>query len=468
MVAVVYAAAQVVFGSGKAGLGWDETVYASQVSPHVPAEYFSAPRSRGITLLAAPLLTLTASTTALRLYMTALSAIGLVAAFWPWLGLLRRHVVALAALMFAGLWVVQFYGNEVMPNLYVAYGAVAATGWFLRARRGEGRGALAALGVSVGFMVMMRPADAAFLVLVLLLVPVVSAPAGRRVRVPAVVVAGSLLGAVPWLAEAYLRFGGPLGRLRAANVTEGGMGWHVAIGMQLRSLNGPTLCRPCEVAWRHPVLSVWWLALPLLVAGGLVVSRETRNVLAMAVLCGAVLAVPYLFLIRYAAPRFLMPTYALWALAVAALVDGLVAVAAARRRWWAIALSALVLAAHLGSQNLVLRHRVADQRTSRSAIRQLAAYLNRLGVRRPCVLAGDQNPYVAYYTGCASAAVSEDDPAVTPRTVLAAARRTRSFAVLTRGDSRPAYLAGWRRYPYAASDRRRWVVYLPPVTTSRS
>jgi hypothetical protein len=61
--------------------------------------------------------------------------------------------------------------------------------------------------------------------------------------------------------------------------------------------------------------------------------------------------------------------------------------------------------------------------------------------------------------------VSEDNPAATPRTVLAAARRTRSFAVLTRRNSRPAYLAGWRRYVYTASDRRRWVIYLPPATT---
>jgi hypothetical protein len=459
VVAVAYAVAQVMFVSPAAGLGWDETVYISQVSPHVPAEYFSAPRSRGITLLPAPLVALTSSVLALRLYLTALSAAGLVAAFWPWTALLGSRVVALAALLFAGLWVAQFYGNEAMPNLYVAYAAVAASGWFLRAVRDGGRGPFAALGVSLAFMALMRPTDAAFLVLVLTVFALVA----RRIRVTATVMVGSVVGMVPWVAEAFARFGGPMGRLRAANDTEGGMGWHLAIGMELRSLNGPTLCRPCGVPWQHPVLSAWWLALPFLVAGGLVVARGTRGVLALAVLCGVALAVPYLFLIQYAAPRFLMPTYALWALAVAALIDRLVAGADGRWRSWAILATGLVLAVQFGTQNVVLRHRVADQRRSREAIQRLAGHLNRLGIRPPCVLAGYKNPYVAYYAGCSSAAVSEDNPAATPRATLAAVRHAGSFAVLSRGGARPGYLKGWRRHDYTGSDRRRWAIYLPPA-----
>jgi hypothetical protein len=280
--------------------------------------------------------------------------------------------------------------------------------------------------------------------------------------VPAVIVAGFLIGMLPWLAEAWARFGGPWSRLRTASATEGGMGWHVAVGMQLRSLNGPTLCRPCEVAWRHPMLSLWWLALPLLVGAGLVVAREARTVLVTAVVCGAALAVPYLFLIQYAAPRFLMPTYALWALAVAVLIERLVARARSRWRPWVILGAGLILAAQFATQNVVLRHRVADQASGRHAIQRLAGHLNRLGVRPPCVLAGYKNPYVAYYAGCRSAAVSEDNPEATPRVVLAAARSAASFAVLTREGPRPGYLRGWRRLGYTASDRQLWVIYLPP------
>src|SRR5690348_16150566 len=53
-VAVAYALAQVLFVSPHLLLGWDETVYLSQVSPHVPTEYFSPPRFRGISYLVAP------------------------------------------------------------------------------------------------------------------------------------------------------------------------------------------------------------------------------------------------------------------------------------------------------------------------------------------------------------------------------------------------------------------------------
>src|SRR5690242_9374550 len=130
-VAGCYAVAQIVFVSPHLLLGWDETVYLSQVNPQVPSEYFSPPRFRGISYLVAPVGVFTHNVVVIRLYMTALSAAGLVVAFWPWLRLVGPRVVALAAVLFSGLWVVQFYGTQVMPNMFDALCAVAATGWFL-------------------------------------------------------------------------------------------------------------------------------------------------------------------------------------------------------------------------------------------------------------------------------------------------------------------------------------------------
>lgn len=54
-VTAAFTLAQLVLVRPDLGLGWDETVYVSQVSGHVPAAYFSAPRSRGISLLVAPI-----------------------------------------------------------------------------------------------------------------------------------------------------------------------------------------------------------------------------------------------------------------------------------------------------------------------------------------------------------------------------------------------------------------------------
>jgi hypothetical protein len=55
-VAGAFTLAQLVLVRPDLGLGWDETVYVSQVSGHVPAAFFSAPRARGISLLVSSLL----------------------------------------------------------------------------------------------------------------------------------------------------------------------------------------------------------------------------------------------------------------------------------------------------------------------------------------------------------------------------------------------------------------------------
>ena len=356
LVAVAYVVLQVIFAD-RPVLGWDESIYVSQVSTGGKAMYFSAPRSRGITLLVAPAAALTSSVALLRLWMGLVSGVGLVVAFWPWLTLLRRYVVPLAATLFISLWVVEFYGDQIMPNLYVAYGALTAAGWFVHAARSGNRRPLIALGASVAFTALVRPADAAFLVAAL----GVAALIQSRFRVFAAMTVGALAGVLPWIIEAYVRFGGVLSRMKASSYNEGTMGWHpAALWMELKALNGPTLCRPCTVGWRYPELSMWWLALPFLVVLGLVVTaRAERGPLLVAAACGAAAAFQYLFLIVYAAPRFLIPAYALSALVVAALIEQVVAKAPKTRRTAVIAAIGLLLAVQFGTQHVVLQRREA-------------------------------------------------------------------------------------------------------------
>ena len=92
----------------------------------------------------------------------------------------------------------------------------------------------------------------------------------------AAVVVGFAAGAAEWVIEAYIRFGGPLNRLHEAGAEQGGFGFHLAIWDELRAVNGPTLCRPCTVGLRYPELSLWWLALPVLVVLG-VLGRPPRR-----------------------------------------------------------------------------------------------------------------------------------------------------------------------------------------------
>ncbi|WP_323187172.1 hypothetical protein [Streptomyces sp. NBC_00063] len=156
------------------GLGWDEIVYVSQVEPGTPTAYFSAPRARGVSWLAAPAAALAGSAAhpaVLRTYLALLSGLGLLIALRAWRGLLPPAVLGCAGLLFARLWITLYYGPRAMPNLWCALGALAATGWFLRAVAPPCRGtpaghrALLLAGAAVAFVTAMRPGDGAWLTL---------------------------------------------------------------------------------------------------------------------------------------------------------------------------------------------------------------------------------------------------------------------------------------------------------------
>lgn len=476
LIALAFALIQLVVVSPTLPLGWDETVYVSQVSPHVPAAYFSAPRARGITLLVAPVVAVTSSTGVLRGYLTALSAIGLVVAFWPWLRIVPRRVVALAAALFASLWVVQFYGNAVMPNLYVAYGSVAAVGTFLRAMapRNGGRGVLALLAASVAFVTLVRPPDAAYLCLALVAFLLAArgraAFAGRKWRWPGrdllpgvAILGGFAVGLLPWLVEAVVRFGGPLARLHSSSEAQGDMDWQFGIGMQLRALNGPLLCRPCTATWSHPALSLWWLAIPPLVAAGLLAAKYAGRLrpAAVATLCGATLSVPYLFTLGYAAPRFLIPTYALLVVPVAECAFGAASMVPHRWRRATVYLLVVAFAGHIVSQQLVLNQRQADQGRARMGQEWLADRLGDLGLRAPCTITGQESPPIAFRTGCASAMIGGNNASTTLPELLRLAR-ARPLAVTARSPKPPSYARNWELCPFTLPDGKRWYVYLAP------
>lgn len=462
MVAILYAVAQLVAVTTRMRLGWDETVYVSQVSPHVPAAYFSAPRARGITLLPAPLVAFTASTAALRVWMTLLSSAGLVVAYWPWIRLLRPVTVALAALLVTALWVTQFYGNEIMPNIYVAYGAVAATGWFAHTIRGRHRLAPVWLALSLAFVALMRPGDALWVMLPLL--GAVLFVSRRRLVALTAVTGGAAVGAAEWVVESYVRFGGPVARLRASSRTEGGLGWHPeGVRMNLHALNDRVLCRPCTGAtWHVPAISVWWPLVPVLAAGGLLVAARggRLRLLALPAVCGAVLGASYLLLVGYAAPRFLIPAYALLALPVAELVRAAATLGPGRWRLATAGVVAVALAAQVDVQQTVLAHMVRSQNGERLDWAVISDRLHSLGVHAPCTLSGDEAPPLAFYTGCRSMQISGNDASGDVSGLLDAANRTRLAIVEHTGD-RPRYAAGWPGYRLTTPNGKHWRIYVP-------
>jgi hypothetical protein len=469
LVAVLYGLAQFAFVGPGLRWGWDELVYLSQVSPSLPDAAFTAPRARGITWLAAPAAYFSASPQVVRVWMTLLSSAGLFLAYLPWLRVLSHRcgsaVVALAALLLGGLWVAQFYGGSVMPNMYVAYASAASAAFFLLAARATAaphleapapaayprsvQGPLAGLALGVAAVAVLRPGDAVWLVLALGLAWL-AVREWRRTPVLVALAGGLALGLAPWVAEAFTRYGGLLNRVHEASRIQGRLRPTWGFVHEFVSLNGPLLCRPCTVPVRYPYLAVWWLALPFAATGGLLVARRLGLAKPYVLACaaGAGLAAQYLFLVGYGAPRFLLPAYALLALPVALL---LVRLASSGRV--AAVLVMLTVAGQLLTQHLVLARRVERSVVYRAGERAVAETLRRSGLSRPCVVGGPAGSLpMAYEAGCLFR-VFRRAPLTWPDGPMA--------AYVTHVRERE--VAGWVSRRLVTPDGREWFLWLPAL-----
>lgn len=475
------------------GLSWDEVVYVSQVSRHAPAAPFDPARSRGIPLLVAPVALITSSVTMLRVYLALASGGALFGALLAWRRLRPTSLLALAGVAFGSLWVAQYYGPQAMPDEWLAFAALAATGLFLRAvgvgEPEETSGwtrvkvvRLIGLAALIAAAALIRPGDAVFLVIVLL-AAALAVRSWRRWPVIAAIVIGMAAGSAEWIAEAYARFGGPLARLHLASAEQGGFGLRLGVWAELRAVNGPTLCRPCTIAWRYPVLSLWWLALPVLVVLGILVARRRGGHLAVAIaaakrpprrwlrlregarsggerssallagVCALALASQYLFGIWYAAPRFLLPAYALAAIPVADLIGWIIARTRPAERPAMRVLVGFVLLLQVVTQHAVLMRQVHDTVALHTDYGTVAADLRQLGIKTPCLINGAQEIPVAFYAGCASAPdPSNSEPANPGR-----------FALLEWQNSKPpAYARNWTQHRLAGTGVLKLIAYLPP------
>ena len=449
---VAFTVAELLFVSPRMGLSWDEAVYVSQVSGHAPAAWFDPARARGVPLLVAPVAALTSSVAALRVYLSVACGLGLTVALWTWRRLRPAWVLGLAGVLFGGLWVAQYYGPQAMPDMWSALGGLAAVGCFLR---GGGRALawLSGLGASVAFVTLVRPGDAVYLAAPLVVAAIVMRSWPRA----AAVVGGLVAGGAEWVVEAYARFGGIASRLHAAGAEQGGFGLHFALPDELRALNGPTLCRPCTIGVQYPELDLWWFLLPVLVAlavlaarprgvrgargiwgdgspqdrGGLGGSSPLASTVLPAV-CGLCVAAQYLLMINYAAPRFLLPAYALLAVPAA---DGLAFLITGLGRDLRPAMTAAVtcfLVVQLLAQHLVLDHEVGGTVTFHDDYTRIAAALAARGVRPPCLIQGVQYIPIAFYAGCASAGTAAPGDHVA--------------LLIQAGHRPPAYARNWRVY----------------------
>ncbi|MGA4840241.1 hypothetical protein [Streptomyces sp. G45] len=464
-------------------LGWDEIVYASRFGPFAPdgpGVPFSAPRTRGVPLLLAPVAAWSDSVVLLRAWLTLLATAALYLGFRPWLRAVPRapEAAAVAAGLYGGLWIALFYASAAMPNHYTAMGAAAAVGLFVRARPGP----RACLGVGAGVAVatLMRPNDGGAVALPLLLAAAL-VPAWRSWGRALAVLGGVGAGFVPWAVEAYARFGGVRERLDEASAVQGGLRLTDSALHQFTTIDGPLLCRPCAGDGVRPFALEWWLLLAVLVPVGLWSARGARRTAAaglLAVATAVAAALPYVLFVPYAAPRFLLPAHALLAVPAAL---GVLAVArwargaqraqgaqevqraqgvrevrraaglGARLPALTGGLLGLALFGHLLAQVVLTAGSARVQGSAREDWERVADVLRAHGVRAPCLLRASASEIpLAYVAGCEPAGRE-------------AGRRP--TALVLREAPPPPWARAWRHVRVPDTYAPDWNVYVRPTPT---
>lgn len=453
LVGLLFLVLQLVLFPRPFGFSTDEATYLAKVDPSVPELYWTPQRAWGVPVLAWPVAVFSSGIAVVRTWFAVLSSVGLVAAFRPWLRILDTWVAPLAALLFSTTWFVLFFGPQAMPNLYVGLAAVAAVGWFLRAVDGGARRHVILAGLATAVLALVRPTDSVLVVAPVILCALVV----RRLRRPApmlALVVGGILGWLPWVIEAFLRFGGPIARLGTA--AETGPGGFVLDPTDLLAL--PRLLDGAPLYFTHnsplsaagplqaPFLA-WLTGLVVLLAGGLVVAVVQRRVPEFAVLYlpAALLAVFYLLLTSVTALRFVIPVLALISLPCAAVVVHLLRVSRGSLR--TVLVAAVVVGALTQVTGMaVMTWRYAhESAVGRSLPIALADALRPRMQRGHCLFVGVEPQATGFYLGCRVVQATVQRTHRPSRVVSALAAHDDVVAALRSAPRRGSYLAGWRR-----------------------
>jgi len=217
LVSVLFLAAELTPTLLRMPLGADEITYIARTSVRSSLVSLPPVHGQGAGLLAAPVTLLTTSLIAVRIWMSVLSAIALFLATLCWRGLRPMRVLALAELILASLAITQNSGVQVYPDWWGALGVLALTGLFLHAVNGtmRDRAVLPLIAVASLLIALMRPQNVIFLMGPVILAALL-VRRWRKLRVLVAMGIGVALGAVEWLAGAYLWFGGLSERIHLA------------------------------------------------------------------------------------------------------------------------------------------------------------------------------------------------------------------------------------------------------------
>jgi hypothetical protein len=416
MGAAVFTVAVVVFNPLSARLSGDEVIYASQIANHVPLLQWNPQHARGLSLLAGPVTLLTSSATILRAYLALLAGTGLFLALLAWRGVAKTWVLALACVMFGGLWLAESLAVQLYPNYWIALGGLAGVGLCLRCLRSPAPRwpVLALLALAAAFTSLMRPQDALFLFAPLLAATLLVAARrpGRRRGLAALIamLAGLAAGAGDWLAEAYLYFGGPLSRMHLTSQYVGGTRFNPVNNLRIidggRTSSVPGY--PSVSGWPHPWLLLWWLGFVLLAVLGMWAAATIAGWAEALLPAACALGIYALYTLPVRDNgRYLVPVWALLAIPAAQGMAWLITRWRNLTRLTVVIVAAAFIAVELGTQHPLLMQQSAATRADSNAEGRIVNSLRRLGVRPPCVVTSVYRPHFAaiaeaagFYTGC--------------------------------------------------------------------
>ena len=449
---------------------WDEAIYLSQVAPGAEALPFVPSRARGITFLALPVLQLGGSLLQLRIFLAVASAVALTGAFRVWAPVIGFGAVA-AAVLFAGSWPILFYGSELMPNLWVAIIAIAATAVLgRRLALGEGRYDELAAGGLAAAAALIRPLDAVVLTAALVLLPF----AVRRATVSWVAFLGLGLAAGwgPWLVEMTGRFGSPAEAFAAAARLGHTGRWSLFenVRQYLALSDGPSIGPVGNPG--VPASGVFWLlGLAILVTLG-VRAAMSRGLLASLVVpsaAGMALAAEYVVFTDAQAPRFLLPALALLTIpagfglaSVLARIRDRESVPAAR----AVAIVAAILVVVWGILQLAVATKVeAGVTEQRASAQRVGLRIRSLAAQRPCWVYSEVNfPIVGYAAGCRAAPLGKVLGSWGDRARHLEADGVRPFLVLLRARAASPPEGTTLLAEVPSRENLRWFIYGGPAT----
>jgi len=401
LIAISFFLTQIILFDEGRFVEFDEADYISEASSRFTTNGWDAHRSGGILWLVRPLLLVSGSLVHLRWYLAALSAIAVGLGFSRWVrpcGMLAPVGMS----VFLVFWLPLFYGSEVSPNLYVASAAVGAAGSMIAFSRDERRADLAVLAVFLGAATYLRLSDGLVLSVGIVFGAAVVLQWRIVARALSPIGAGLLVGALPWLGQAFIRFGGPLNRLEAAvEIVGGGFRWN--LGQYLRLQDGPLIGPDRVQSISTAGLGV--LLVCVVLAGFGVADAERRRGPRFALVVGIVMALPYLLYVEALAPRFLMPSIALVAITVGAGVLRLW-----RRRIGFGILAVLLLAGAAFWSGFTADRVESEQFAQREEIRRVAESVAvAAGAGRCEFLSQFGHPQITLRTGCTGAAADLQD-----------------------------------------------------------